>query len=423
MAEPVLNQVCSYCNISKPFTDEFYYTNGRLGKKCRKCKNKKLCDKPLKVLNDDWKSHKDCPDIYFERDTSNIYNKETNNCITNLHSFTNITRKNAKNIKWEIFNGDIPENKIVKTKDKRDLKSIVLDDLECVYLYCNSCDDLIENPDLLSKYCSDGCKKFGKNKKEKDGRSTSIRNYLRLKYYNQKNINKRDAIEIDYDLDYLINLGTHCFYCNIECSFGKTEYNPDALTTDRKNSDIGYLKENITPCCWFCNISKNITIYSDWMQYINFIKNPEILELDLSNKPFGLSSRDIDASNIHTDLRRKSPKYYPNIKDPKNTFLELIKKQNYKDSIFNFFPIIYLNRNCLFNASVDAIDSSLPENEKHRPDNLQIIPKCFNYGKRNLTNCQFLKEWEKRGFKMNFTNCSVKLPEGYEKSYFNKTFQ
>ena len=71
----------------------------------------------------------------------------------------------------------------------------------------------------------------------------------------------------------------------------------------------------------------------------------------------------------------------------------------------------------------DAIDSTLPDNEKHRPDNLQIIPKCFNYGKNNLSQEQFLKEWEKRGFKMDFTNCSVKLPEEYENSYFNKTIK
>ena len=419
MEEPVLNQVCSYCNISKPFTDEFYYTNGRLGKKCKNCKNKKLCDKPLKVLNDDWKSHKDCPDIYFERNTSNIYNKETNNCITNIHTFTNITQKNAKNTKWEIFNGDIPENKIVKTKENCDVKSIVLDDLECVYIYCNSCDDLIKNPDLLSKYCSDDCKSLGKNKKERNGRTTSIRNYIRLKYYNQKSINKKYSVEIDYDLDYLISLGTQCFYCNIKCSFGNKEYSSDALTTDRKNSDIGYIKENIVPCCWFCNMSKNITIYSDWVQYINFIKNPEILELDLSNKLF----TGIDICNVYCNLKRNCPSYYPNIKDPRNTFLELIKKQNYKDSIFNFFPIIYLEQNCLFNASIDAIDSSLPIEEKHRPDNLQIIPKCFNYGKRDLTQEQFLKEWEKRGFKMDFTNCSVKLHEGYDNSYFNKIIQ
>ena len=122
-----------------------------------------------------------------------------------------------------------------------------------------------------------------------------------------------------------------------------------------------------------------------------------------------------------SDLKRRSPSYYPEPTSARQTFLKLVKEQNYKDSIFNFFPIIYLERNCLFNASLDAIDSSLPESEKHRPDNLQIIPKCMNYAKQSLTQEQFLKEWTKRGFKTDFSNCTVKLPEGYHKEcYFNK---
>ena len=105
----------------------------------------------------------------------------------------------------------------------------------------------------------------------------------------------------------------------------------------------------------------------------------------------------------------------------KKRFCELVKKQNYVDSIFNFFPIIYLERNCLWNASIDAIDSNLPKEDKHRPDNLQIIPKCFNYAKQCLTQEQFIKEWKKRGFKTNFSNCTVKVPENYSRDcYFHK---
>ena len=413
------NQVCSYCDISKPLTNEFFYIGGRHGKKCRKCKNKKLIDKIIN-LNDTWKNHKDYPDFYFERDTNSIFNKETNKYFTNTRTFTNKTQKNAKDIKWEIFNGDIPENKIVKTIENHDIKSIILDDLECVYIYCNDCDILIENPDLLSKYCSKRCQLNSKNKNAIDGRINKF-SYLTSKITQQKNLNKKYNIDIDYDLDYLIELGNNCFYCDTICTFGNKEYTSDALTFDRKNSDKGYIKENIVTCCWFCNNMKNITIYSDWIQFIDFVKTPEIFELDLSNKLFGIKSHDIDICNVYCNLKRSSPNYYPNIKDPKNTFINLVKKQNYKDSIFNFFPIIYLETNCLFNASIDAIDSTLPNDEKHRPDNLQIIPKCFNYGKHVHTQEQFLKEWEKRGFKTDFSNCSVKLPENYENSYFNKT--
>jgi hypothetical protein len=86
---------------------------------------------------------------------------------------------------------------------------------------------------------------------------------------------------------------------------------PDALTFDRKNSKIGYIKENVVSCCWFCNCMKNITIYEDWVQLINFLKQPEITILDLSNKNFGKSSRDIDTSSVYCSLKKLSPKYYP----------------------------------------------------------------------------------------------------------------
>jgi hypothetical protein len=233
--------------------------------------------------------------------------------------------------------------------------------------------------------------------------------------------NEKYGLNVNYDIDYLVSLGTNCSYCNVNCTFGNKDYQPDALTFDRKHSDIGYIKENIVACCWFCNDMKNVTSYVDWNQYINFIKDPSNFELDLSGKNFGETSRDIDTSTVFSDLKRRSPEYYPESTSARKTFIELAKCQNYKDSIFNFFPIIYLERNCLWNASVDAIDSSLPEADKHRPDNLQIIPKFMNYGKNILTQEQFLKEWTKRDFKTDFTNCIIKLPDNYyNKCYFNK---
>jgi hypothetical protein len=106
--------------------------------------------------------------------------------------------------------------------------------------------------------------------------------------------------------------------------------------------------------------------------------------------------------------------------DAKQTFINVCKTQNYVDPYFHFFPIIYLESNCLFNASIDAINAKLPNEEKHRPDNLQIVPKCFNYGKNVLSNDEFVKEWTKRGFKTDFSLCVIKLPEGYvETSYFH----
>jgi len=335
--------------------------------------------------------------------------------MTNIRSFRNMTGKNAIDIKWEIFNGAIPKNKIVKIK--KDYDSIELDNLECIYINCEKCNKIIENPDILSRYCSKKCQISVKVIKERSLRHNNINNYLSNKYSIQKNTNK----EIDYDLDHLISLGTNCFYCDVQCSFGNDEYKCDTLTFDRKNSDISYIKDNVVQCCWFCNVMKNITLYDDWMQFINFVKDPEITVLDLSDKKFYTEPKKLNICNVYGELKRQSPKYYSEDKSARNIFLNLVKEQDYKDSIFYFFPIIYLERNCLWNMSIDAIDSTLPKDEKHRPYNIQIIPKIFNYGKHVHTQEEFLKEWNKRGFKTDFSKCTIKLPNNYYKeSCFNK---
>ena len=419
-------RVCSCCKVSKLFTNEFYYIEGRHAAKCRACKNIKIGDRNtvdfMENLTDEWGNHPDYSIFYFERNSSRIFNTETGKYLANIRSFNNKTKKSPKDIKWVIFNGEIPGNQIVRTKKDHDINSLDLDSLECVYIHCESCEILIENPNVLSRYCSKRCQLDAKNVKANCKRKINIKTYISEKYSVQKGINReKHFVEIDYDVDYLISLGINCFYCNIECTFGNNEYNPCSLSFDRKENDLPYCKEKTAQCCWFCNTSKNVTIFSDWVQYLQFIKDPNVTVLDLSKKKYSKKSYTIDVSCVYGNLKRESPRYYPDSTTAKKYFLEIFKKQNFKDSLFNFFPIIYLEPNCLWNASIDAIDSSLPNSEKHRPDNLQIIPKCFNYAKQCLTQEEFLKEWTKRGFKTDFTGCTVLLPENYnEQCYFHK---
>ncbi len=423
--EIIENRICTNCNESKPFTKEFFYIydSGRYEVKCKKCNLIRIGDKHIKTfmetINDDWKFHPKYTDIYFERNTEQIFNTKSGKYLTPC-SLVNICGKLSKDLKWEAFNGFIEENKIVKYIEG---KSIILDNLVCEYVYCKFCNEIIKNPYFITEdYCSKKCLLKMKVMKEKELRHNSIIYYLSNKYSSQKYINKnKHGIEIDYDLDYLIYLGNKCFYCEVECSFGNKEYTPDALTIDRKDSSIGYCKENIVICCWFCNMMKNKSLYGDWMQFINFVKDPKETILDLSNKKYCIESYAFNSSNIYFHIKEKSKKYYPSLSSARNVFLNLCKQQEYKDPIFYFFPIIYLERNCLWNASVDAIDSTLPEEEKHKPDNLQIIPKIFNYGKHIHSQEDFIKEWKKRNFKTDFSKCKIVLPEKYyEDCYFHK---
>jgi hypothetical protein len=289
--------------------------------------------------------------------------------------------------------------------------SYILDNLVCEFIYCGNCNKLVENPTLCTFYCSNKCS-ISKNKKnEKDRRNTNLDKHLSQKLSIQKNINKKYNVDINYDTDHLLSLGNNCAYCGISCKFGyeKESAHPDTLSFDKMDPDIGYIKENIVVCCWFCNRMKNQTSYEEWVQFIKFIKDKNELVLDLSNNDFERPN----LSNILFHVKDKSPKYYSNSEDTKNIFIKLCKKQNYLDPFFNFFPIIHFGLPSMFNASIDAIDPSLPEEEKHRPDNIQVIPKCFNYGKNSLSNEQFLFEWNKREFKSDFRANRVILPENY----------
>ena len=422
--ETDIYRICSYCEEPKPFTNEFFYMDGFHDSKCKKCNLKKIGNKRItnfmENINENWKNHPDFNYIYFEKDTENIFSIFSGKYLT-IPSLTNITHKSSKDLKWESFYGKIPENKIVKFKKSND--GIELDNLDCNYVYCKYCKKIIQNPLIVSIYCSDKCSKINYNIINLLSIKSNINNYLRYKLCIQKFTNKKYNVQIDYNTDYLLLLGMNCYYCNVECKYGyeKEANHPDTLSYDKKNPDIGYTKENIVICCWFCNRMKNQTKYHDWVQFIDFIKNSENTELDLSNKQYAKKSSEIKLSNIYFHIKQKSPKYYSNLKTTKQVFINQCQIQNYLDPFFNFFPIIYLETNCLFNASIDAIDSSLPKEEKHRPSNIQIIPKCLNYGKSVLSQKQFIKEWIKRGFKSDFTNCSVKLPDNYStECYFNK---
>jgi hypothetical protein len=440
-------QICSYCEQSKPLNHQNYnYINTEkkiFHKKCIECFSNSMYDKRLndfmKLLNNSWKQHPIYTYLYFERDTTKIFNEQSAMYIKCDFEIDNKILM-LRSLKWEAFYGKIPEHHIIRYKNKefRELQrddslthkfkeykneGIELDNLECVLLYCETCKKIIENPKSMDQvYCSEKCRVNKTNEECKEKRNTNLYSYINQKVYSQKSINRRYKTIVDYNTDYLVSLGLNCFYCGIECKFGYSipTNDPGTLSYDKKDPDIGYIKENVVVCCWFCNRMKNQTGYIDWEQFISFIKKKELTVLDLSNKVYAKKSSEINTSNIWFHVRKKSPSYYPDTQIPKQVFKNLCKQQNYLDPYFKFFPIIYLETNCLFNASLDAIDTRLPESEKHRPGNLQIVPKCFNYGKNDNSNEEFMECWKVRGFKTDFTECSIKYPDGYhEQSYFH----
>jgi hypothetical protein len=182
-------------------------------------------------------------------------------------------------------------------------------------------------------YCSKKCQNINSRVKEKNRLNTDLNHYISNKLGVHKNKNKNYNTLVDYDSDYLVSLGLNCYYCQTECSFGYSldSWHADTLSYDKKNPDIGYLKENVVVCCWFCNRMKNQTKYPDWVQFIDFVKNKETNVLDLSNKSFGTKSSEVKISNVYFHIKQKSPSYYENLGNAKQTFINVCKNQNYLD--------------------------------------------------------------------------------------------
>ena len=421
-------KICSYCQKNMPYTAQYFYLTKPSCSKCKKCYNNSIASKDFEEFQsrnvDLWKNHEKYTHLYFERDTTRIFNINTKkyiyaNPVVNGHELV------SRILKWEAFYGEVPENKLVKYINSKnivkDTDGIELDNLCCEYLYCSNCNTLIVNPTINNNFCSTLCSgKFYKNR-EKENMKKDIIKCLNHKCSIQRHKNKtKYNIELDYKPEYLLSLGNKCTYCGIECKFGheKDLNHPDTLTFDKKYFNIGYCKENIVVSCWFCNRMKNKCDYGEWNIFLDFIKNKENTILDLTNYTYVYTSFDTKLSNIYYHLYQKSPSYYTTTKDSKNVFKKICQKQSFVDPYFNFFPIVLFNKS-LFNVSIDAIDTTLPEKEKHKPDNIQVVPCFFNYGKNILTNDAFIEQWKRRHFKTDFSNCSILFPNGYhEKSYF-----
>lgn len=85
-----------------------------------------------------------------------------------------------------------------------------------------------------------------------------------------RNDNKEVLISFE---DYLELVNSNCHYCNSDIKwleYSKIENGTRSSTAyyiDRKDSKIGYLKDNIVPCCTRCNRGKNsIFSYKEWYE-------------------------------------------------------------------------------------------------------------------------------------------------------------
>tara|TARA_Y100000817_G_C16855912_1_gene543999 strand:- start:1546 stop:2799 length:1254 start_codon:yes stop_codon:yes gene_type:complete len=360
-----------------------------------------------------WKQHPIYIHLWFERNLSRCLNTKKGWCPQGGHCLRPVAHRIQK---WETFYGDIPNDTIIRFKNSNlsNDKRFSLDNLECISLACLTCKKYLpESRHHNQKYCSVKCRLVRDHK------------YQREKYQSDLSMfvaNKARRYKMNYD--YCMNLikvsGGHCNWCGIKCLlYGGTGFNYDTISFDAVIASAGHIIGNITISCQLCNLMKQLMELSPWLLLLEFLKKPELLKLNLSSFKFINSYEPIkEQMRNHPEpwgqLKTNSPKYYKVWGAPFKTFQKIFQKQKGVDGIFNFFPLLYLTRRNHFNVSCDAIDSNLPDEEKHRPDNIQILPLFLNHAKNKFTIRQLKEAFERRNFKTDYSECKVILPEKYK---------
>lgn len=127
------------------------------------------------------------------------------------------------------------------------------------YVYCCACGENIverEAKQLSRSYTkSCGCIRFLYKSKDK---KTVVRNMHFKKYLNHA---RRRNLEVKIsETDFYNLFDKECYYCNskpkIIKSYKKGKHKIVLNGVDRLKNEIGYLHENVVPCCTSCNMTK-----------------------------------------------------------------------------------------------------------------------------------------------------------------------
>lgn len=84
---------------------------------------------------------------------------------------------------------------------------------------------------------------------------------------------------ITTSLDYVLFLSycqqTICHYCHGNISFARYNLNKNghSYNLDRKDNTVGYIADNIVPCCWRCNNGKSdVFTYEEWYNMCSYLR-------------------------------------------------------------------------------------------------------------------------------------------------------
>lgn len=133
-------------------------------------------------------------------------------------------------------------------------------------LACECGNQVIRRPNHVlnnNNFKSCGCvKKYYKTKE-------SV--FIKKIFESYKKGAKRRNFVFEVDIEYFSSFLTKkCHYCGIEPLQKIKSSNNYFLYNgvDRKNSKLGYIKNNLVPCCFICNRGKSNMNYDDFINYL-----------------------------------------------------------------------------------------------------------------------------------------------------------
>lgn len=211
----------------------------------------------------------------------------------------------------------------------------------------------------------------------------------------------------------------NCYYCDASPSKKyprKNKKNYIAVNgIDRLNSNKGYIQNNVVPCCWICNFSKNtLTLleFSFWIaQVYKNISSVVDNKWDAPSERLDLSPIENKAvSHFYQDLKNREQNFSVSKKDVadlmfRNCFYCNIKPSNaLKIKLTKYSSVQVVNY-----SGLDRVDNNLG----YLTNN--VVPCCAvcNCSKRDLELYDWL-DWVNRAYK-GIVNQGIEIPQNISK--------
>ena len=208
--------------------------------------------------------------------------------------------------------------------------------------------------------------------------SERSRNYRKMQFIRYLLLHcKGKKLKFDLDEEWIKDglklQNNKCFYCKFEIYEKNDEKWTKFLqiSIDRKDSNIGYLKENCVLSCLFCNLTKNASLVEHFIDYINALKTG-ILDKYKDEKKDTQWASDLTATMKTLTTKEKISNQFSS-----GIIKEMFKNQNGKDYFTGLSLISSTRSRFPFKPSIDRLDNSKP----HTLDNCVLVCLAGNYGR------------------------------------------